>query len=750
MSQQLSPWLEGAYGWNFGEGGWNSGMDQNLLKFSFMFDRNVDSITAALPPAVNGQSHYNTTDNRLYFAVGSTYYSTVVPKWFTVIDRSTGATWQYNGSVLVEVENSISLSDRLDSVEVTISSLGSAAFQDTSAFATTPELDIVEAQAQAYTDTLRSDLADDSDPIKGAALIGYLSGTVADALSGVGLSRTVESFGAVGDGLTNDTPALQLAFAWLQANAGSTLSFAPGATYLQGAGTTEVIYEANPYYPARFDITGVDSFKIVGNNATITADPSLADNQFNRGFFFDDCRNFKIENLTYDGRLDARTPFGGDLFNGGNELTGNRKSGFSFSNCQDFRLENVVSKRTMMDGYSYFKYSGSNVTGCHNSTLYNCDGLANYRQGLSIVSGNNNVIIGGSYSNTGTIQGTLPMAGIDIESDTTEWTNTGNIIIGATLANNHTGLWFSKAAQFNAAYSCLLSGNRAYGYAFTSAGACVGNIVNGGRLDQTAASVEVEKYALYIGGSSNKVLNVRVRVADPHRGALFLNLDTTVDNEIIGGEIVDVTPTTAGAFNQILVSIGASTVRCRVRRVSIRDAVGTGQYSVVIDSPTAIFDNNEVRSVHGELGAPGVQVTAANSVTGNSGGGTRITGTADLAVFNISAGATVVQQMGPNIDEANPRTGGKLRRKGFTANVIDYSQSLDLPLIAANSSYSETFVVTGAQLGDIIEVTLASPGDIYAVGRVITTDNVRATFLNPTGAGIDRAVTTLRIKATAP
>ena len=60
MPQQLSPWLEGAYGWSFGEGGWNSGMDQNLLKFSFMFDRNVDSITAALPPAVSGQAHYLT------------------------------------------------------------------------------------------------------------------------------------------------------------------------------------------------------------------------------------------------------------------------------------------------------------------------------------------------------------------------------------------------------------------------------------------------------------------------------------------------------------------------------------------------------------------------------------------------------------------------------------------------------------------------------------------------------------------
>jgi len=98
MAQQQSPFLEAAYGWNFGEGGWNSGMDQNLLKFSFMFDRNVDSIVASLPAAANGQAHYLTTDNRLYFAVGTTYLSSPVPNWFEFKVRSTGATYQFNGT----------------------------------------------------------------------------------------------------------------------------------------------------------------------------------------------------------------------------------------------------------------------------------------------------------------------------------------------------------------------------------------------------------------------------------------------------------------------------------------------------------------------------------------------------------------------------------------------------------------------------------------------------------------------------
>lgn len=184
MSQQQSPWLEGAYGWNFGEGGWNSGMDQNLLKFSFMFDRNVDSIVSSLPAAVSGQAHYLTTDNRLYFAVGSTYFSAPTPKWFEFKIRSTGATYQFNGTTAVQIESPTQIDTRLDAIELTMSSLGTAAFQDADAFATQVELDIAEAQAQSYTDLLRTDFE--------------------NALDGI---DTVLNYGAACDGVTDDTVA---------------------------------------------------------------------------------------------------------------------------------------------------------------------------------------------------------------------------------------------------------------------------------------------------------------------------------------------------------------------------------------------------------------------------------------------------------------------------------------------------------------------------------------------------------------
>jgi hypothetical protein len=210
MAQQQSPWLEGAYGWNFGEGGWNSGMDQNLLKFSFMFDRNVDSIVASLPAAVNGQAHYLTTDNRLYFAVGTTYFSTVVPKWFEVKVRSTGDTYQFNGTSANIINSPAQLDTRLDTVELTVAALGTAAFEDIEFFATQADLDIVEADAQSYTDALRSDLSSDT----GASLVGYSAGTtVAEKIASVEASipTDITSLGVIGDGVVDDSDALEAA-----------------------------------------------------------------------------------------------------------------------------------------------------------------------------------------------------------------------------------------------------------------------------------------------------------------------------------------------------------------------------------------------------------------------------------------------------------------------------------------------------------------------------------------------------------
>lgn len=195
MAQQISPWIEGAYGWNFGENNWNGGMDENLLKFSFLFDRNVDGVVSSLPVAVNGAAYFLTTDNRLYFSVGTTYFSTPTPKWFIFFDRSSGDTWQFNGAAAVQIDSPADLDSRLDSVELTISNLGTAAFEDISFFAT-----------PSYVDNRFTEL-------------GFVS---------------VKEFGAVGDGVTDDQPAFEAALA------ASNNVYVPPGKYLLQTGNIDI------------------------------------------------------------------------------------------------------------------------------------------------------------------------------------------------------------------------------------------------------------------------------------------------------------------------------------------------------------------------------------------------------------------------------------------------------------------------------------------------------------------------------
>lgn len=101
MPQKISPFVEAAYGAPLGESGWNSWMDEDLLKFSYLHDRNIDGVVSSLPVAVNGKAYFNTTDNRVYYVVDGTYYSSSVPKWFEFINRSDGTSLQWNGTAII-------------------------------------------------------------------------------------------------------------------------------------------------------------------------------------------------------------------------------------------------------------------------------------------------------------------------------------------------------------------------------------------------------------------------------------------------------------------------------------------------------------------------------------------------------------------------------------------------------------------------------------------------------------------------
>lgn len=159
MTQQTSPFLDAKFGWAQGESNWNFGMDENLLKFSYLFDRNIDGIVSSLPVAVNGEAYFLTTDNRIYYAVNGVFYSTPVPKWFVVTDSVSGQVYQFNGTTLVLLKS---------------------------------------------VDTLEQELLDSTGASKLGAGIRNQADKNTDVVS-------VKDFGAVGDGVADDTVAIQAA-----------------------------------------------------------------------------------------------------------------------------------------------------------------------------------------------------------------------------------------------------------------------------------------------------------------------------------------------------------------------------------------------------------------------------------------------------------------------------------------------------------------------------------------------------------
>lgn len=134
MSQKTSPFLEVKFGWDLGESGWNTGMDENLVKFSALLDGNIDGIVSSLPAPTTGLSYFLTSDNRIYFCPETTWTSSPVPENFQLTLKSTGQVYKFRSGALV-------LQPSLRDIQDTIDDLGSAAFEDSSNFVTPAQLD---------------------------------------------------------------------------------------------------------------------------------------------------------------------------------------------------------------------------------------------------------------------------------------------------------------------------------------------------------------------------------------------------------------------------------------------------------------------------------------------------------------------------------------------------------------------------------------------------------------------------------
>jgi hypothetical protein len=230
----------------------------------------------------------------------------------------------------------------------------------------------------------------------------------------------VKRFGALGDGITNDAPAIRRMIDFLPEK--DFIIVFENAKYLQGDGTyPKYQLDNDGFYcglvdigtPIFYSFKDKSDFTIYGNGALIIAHPDNAPIANTRGFEFLRCQNFKIINLNYDGSKNTREP------NGGDPVHYNNQSGFKISSSKKYEFVDCRSDNTCMDGFTIISDEIFEQIPTNNwnedGILRNCHADNSYRQGCSVVDSKRIKILGGSYTNTGKTYGTSPKDGIDIE-----------------------------------------------------------------------------------------------------------------------------------------------------------------------------------------------------------------------------------------------------------------------------------------------------------------------------------------------
>lgn len=226
----------------------------------------------------------------------------------------------------------------------------------------------------------------------------------------------VKLWGAKGDGIHDDASNIR---ACIAATPSSNFTFIfPTGIYLQGDGTNprypldgqgHYSGPANIGTPIYFDFEDKDNFLIEGNNSVILSNVNNSCISNNRGFYFENCINGTIQNITYNGNIESRHPDGGDA------SPYNMQNAFTILNCRYLTFNECNAYGAVMDGFFIGSTSSIAENYSYYISLVRCRSLYSYRQGLSVVKAHYGNIDDCEFSYTGTIYGTSPKAGIDLE-----------------------------------------------------------------------------------------------------------------------------------------------------------------------------------------------------------------------------------------------------------------------------------------------------------------------------------------------
>lgn len=209
----------------------------------------------------------------------------------------------------------------------------------------------------------------------------------------------VKDTGAVGNGQTDDTAALQAAITQVASNG---TVFVPPGTYLVNALT---YLKLKSYMTLK--LAPGATLKALPNNATDYRIVSL-----------DTVNSVNVIGGVIQGDLYEHTG-----------ATGDHGMGLRIQGATNVCVANVTARDCWGDGF----YIGGKP--CSNITLVNVTADNNRRQGLSITWGESILVRDSTFRNTGATQGTAPKAGIDIEPNVGNWVK-DVVVLNSQLYSN--------------------------------------------------------------------------------------------------------------------------------------------------------------------------------------------------------------------------------------------------------------------------------------------------------------------------
>lgn len=114
-----SPYFNINYGWPYGSDGWNTGMDENLVRLSFLARNAVTEFTNSLQASpAPGYSCILNSDSLAYFWLGESYVFVELEEGYEFTTLSDGKRWRKQGGAYVEIPTTGSLDTRTASLEV--------------------------------------------------------------------------------------------------------------------------------------------------------------------------------------------------------------------------------------------------------------------------------------------------------------------------------------------------------------------------------------------------------------------------------------------------------------------------------------------------------------------------------------------------------------------------------------------------------------------------------------------------------